>query len=78
MLLDNLLKMGTFKVDGGLNFKLEDNTLLKVNLDVTGDIADAQVGDYVKLETTSTTTPSSCTGAYVKLDKEWIAFPTGD
>ena len=40
MLLDNLLKMGTFKVDGGLNFKLEDNTLLKVNLDVTGDIAD--------------------------------------
>ena len=53
------------------------NTMVKIG-DVTGDIADAQVGDYVKLETTSTTTPSSCTGAYVKLDKEWIAFPTGD
>ena len=49
-------------------------TMVKIG-DVTGDITDAQVGDYVKLETTSTTSPSSCTGAYVKLDKEWIAFP---
>ena len=53
------------------------NTQVKIG-DVEDDVTGVQVGDYVKVETTSTTTPSSCTAAYVKLDKEWIAFPTGD
>ncbi len=40
MLLDNLLKMGSFNVDGGIEFTLEDNTAINVNLDVVGDISD--------------------------------------
>lgn len=40
LLLDNLLKMGTFEVDGGLNFILEDDSVINVNLDVKGDISD--------------------------------------
>lgn len=40
MLLDNLMAMGTFKVDGGIDFTLEDETMLNVGLNVDGDIAD--------------------------------------
>ena len=40
MLLDNLLKMGEFSVDGGIEFTLEDNTAIDVNVDFVGDISD--------------------------------------
>ena len=40
MLLDNLMNMGTFKVDGGIDFTLTNDVMLNVGLDVVGDIAD--------------------------------------
>lgn len=40
MLLNSLMNMGTFQVDGGMDFTLEDNTVIKVGMDVVGDITD--------------------------------------
>jgi hypothetical protein len=51
-----------------------ENTQVKIG-DVEADVTDVVVGDYVKKESTSTTGPSTCTGSFVKLDREWITFP---
>ena len=40
MLLDNFLKMGSFNVNGGIKFTLEDSTAINLGLDFTGDISD--------------------------------------
>lgn len=40
LLLDNLLKMGTFYVDGKIDFLLEDKTAINLGVDVKGDISD--------------------------------------
>ena len=39
MLLDNLLKMGTFEVDGGIDFTLENKAMLNVDVNAVGDIS---------------------------------------
>ena len=54
-----------------------ENTQVKIG-DVEADVTDVVVGDYVKKESTSTTGPSTCTGSFVKLDREWIAFPAAE
>lgn len=40
MLLENLLNMGSFEVDGGIDFTLEDSTAIKLGVDFVGDISD--------------------------------------
>lgn len=40
ILLDNLLNMGEFSVNGGIDFTLEDNTCINVGVDFVGDISD--------------------------------------
>jgi len=50
-------------------------TQIKIG-DVASDVEDVEVGDYVVKKETSTTTPATSSAAYVKLGKEWIAFPT--
>lgn len=39
MLLENLMNMGTFEVDGGIDFTLEDSTAIKLGVDFVGDIS---------------------------------------
>lgn len=40
LLLENLLNMGSFEVDGGIDFTLEDSTAIKLGVDFVGDISD--------------------------------------
>ena len=40
LLLDNFLKMGSFNINGGIEFTLEDNTAINLGVDFTGDISD--------------------------------------
>lgn len=40
ILLDNLLNMGEFSVNGGIDFTLEDDTCINVGVDFVGDISD--------------------------------------
>ncbi len=40
MLLENFTNMGSFEIDGGIDFTLEDSTLIKLGVNFTGDISD--------------------------------------
>jgi hypothetical protein len=51
-----------------------DESTMVVLADVTADVADAAVGDYVVKKEVTTTTPPTVKSASVKLDRNWLPF----
>jgi len=66
---------GALKVVANDADPFDSTTQIKIG-DVSSDVEGVEVGDYVVKKEISTTTPATSSAAYVKLDKEWIAFPT--
>lgn len=53
-----------------------DESTMVVLADVTADVTDAVVGDYVVKKEVTTTAPPTVKSASVKLDRNWLPFVT--